>query len=66
MERFTKSLEQNGEVVVECNGWHTGVMRLCILLETLFQSGRAFGMGKLVRRIVFLTNGRLGFAFQLV
>ena len=66
MYRFTKELEQNGEVVVECSGLRTGVMRLFILVAPLFQIGRAFGTGKLVRRIVFLANGRIGVAFPLM
>lgn len=66
LERCTKSLEQHGEVVVECDGWRTGVMRLCIWVETLFQSGRAVGTGKLLRRIVFLAHGRRGVACQLM
>jgi len=37
-----------------------------ILLETLVKIGLAFGMGKLVRRIVCLVNGRIGFALSLM
>jgi len=49
-------------LVVECHGLLTGVMRGVILVETLCQIGLAFGAGKLVRRVVFLTDGGIGFA----
>ena len=61
-----QEVEQHGELVVECHGLLTGVMRGVILVETLRQIGLAFGPGKLVRRIVFFANGGIGFALQLV
>ena len=66
MSRFTKEVEQQGQLVVKCYGLLTGMRRCCILLETLCQIGGAFGMVKLVRRVVFLINGRIGFALQLM
>ena len=66
MQGFTQQVEQQGELVVECHGLLTGVMRGVILVETLRQIGLAFGPGKLVRRVVFLANGGIGFALQLV
>src|SRR2546428_7277539 len=66
MEGFTPQVEQQGELVVERHGLLTGVLGGVILLETLVKIGLAFGMGKLVRGIVCLVNGRIGFALQLM
>src|SRR5712691_7385229 len=54
------------ELVVECHSLLTGVMGGVILLETLLKIGLTFGTGKLVRRVVFLINGGVGFALQLM
>jgi len=66
VERCTQSVQQQGQLVGEGHGLLTGVRRCCLLLETLCQSGLAFGTGKLARRLVFRVNGRLGFAFHLM
>ena len=64
MERCTPSVQQEGQLVGEGYGLFTGVMRCFLLLETLCQMGLAFGTVNLGRRIIFLANGRLGFALQ--
>ena len=66
MHSFTQQVEEHGELVVECYGRLTDVMRGVILVETLCQIGLACGTSKLVRRVVFLTNGSIGFALPLL
>ena len=61
---FTQHVAPHGELVVEGSGLLTGVMGGVRLWETLVQMGRAFGTGKLGRRVVFLTQGGRGFALQ--
>ena len=59
-------MKQYGELVVECDGLLTGVLGGVILVETLRQGGCAFGTGTLLRRLVGLVNGRIGFALSLM
>ena len=58
----TQHVEEHGALGVECPGLLTGVRRGVILVETLCQMRLACGAGKLVRCVVFLANGGLGFA----
>ena len=59
-------MKQYGELVVECDGLLTGVLGGVILVETLRQGGVACGTGTLLRRLVGLVNGRIGFALSLM
>ena len=59
-------MKQNGQLVVECHGLLTGVMGGVIVLQTLLKIGLAFGVRKRPCRVVFLVNGRIGFALQLM
>src|SRR5262249_20927274 len=58
--------EQYGELVVESDSLFAGVMGRVIVLETLVQIGLAFGVSKRLCRVVFLVNGGIGFALQLM
>ena len=59
-------MTQHGPLVVECQGLLAGVVCGFILLQTLLESGLAFGTRQLLYGGVFFANGGIGFAFQLM
>src|SRR5438552_2428293 len=59
-------MEQEIKLIVSCHGVLTRVVGPFIVLETFVQIGLAFGVVECVRGLVFLGNGRIGFALQLV
>src|SRR5215471_12312910 len=58
-------MEQEIELIVACDGVLTRVVGVFIVLETLVQSGLAFGVVEGVHGFVLLGNGPIGFALQL-
>jgi hypothetical protein len=59
-------MEQEIELIVACYGVLTRVVGVFIVLETLVQMGRAFGVVECFHGLILLGNGRIGFALQLV
>src|SRR5438128_12534117 len=58
-------MEQEIKLIVACYGVLTRMMGVFIVLKTLVEMGCAFGVVEYLRRLVFLGNGRIGFALQL-
>jgi hypothetical protein len=65
VQGVAEQMKQEIELIVSCDGVLTRVGSVLIVLETLVQIGRAFGVVECVRGFVLLGNGRIGFALQL-
>lgn len=64
VQGVAEQLEQEIELIVACDGVLTRVVGVFIVLKTLGQMRRAFGVVERVHGFVLLGNSRIGFALQ--